>query len=130
MRPLAALLTSICLLGGSLSAQSAPAAFTAEQARAGKTAYDDSCATCHTATLLGGLDAPPLAGDDFAGFWGGRPARELLAYIKAAMPPAGRKPDATTLESIVAYILERNGMSPGSVPFDEDDSGVIAAGGR
>ena len=130
MRLLLPILCSVFLLGGWMSAQSAPARFTGDQARAGRTAYNDSCATCHTASLVGGLDAPPLAGDDFQGFWGGRPARELLAYVKAAMPPAGRKPDDTSLESIVAYILERNGMSASTVPFDDDDQGVIQPSGR
>ena len=45
--------------------------------------------------------------------WTGRPVRELLGYVKAAMPPAGRQPDEDTLTAIVAYILRENGAAPG-----------------
>ncbi len=126
MRALLASLPVVLLFAGWSLAQPPVASYTGDQATEGRTAYDDSCATCHTAALQGGLDAPPLAGDEFLGLWGGRPARELLSYIRAAMPPAGRKPDDETLASIVAYILDRNGMNSGQTRFGPDDRGIIA----
>jgi len=104
----------------------APARFTTSQARAGEEGYQDVCASCHKADLSGNFEAPPLAGSDFLSLWGGRPARELFAYVKAAMPPAGRKPDDEALTNIVTYILRRNGMRAGGTPFATTEDGVIA----
>lgn len=126
--PLAIGLATAVVAGGAATTQAPDADFTASQARAGETAYNDSCATCHTPTLAGALDAPPLAGSDFLGMWGGRPAGDLFDYIKAAMPPAGRKPDDAVLVDIVAYILQRNGMRAGANALSAESPGVIGDG--
>jgi mono/diheme cytochrome c family protein len=102
------------------------ASYTTAQAQAGEETYQDVCASCHKADLGGASDTPQLAGTTFLGMWGGRPATELFAYVNAAMPPAGRKPDADTLVNVVAYILKKNGMPSGRAAFDATAAGVIA----
>src|SRR5687768_16672591 len=69
-----------------MSAQqpAAPAPFTAAQAAAGRTAYDQNCAACHGPDLRG---VPALAGPDFIGGWSTRPIKDLLGTIRSSMPP-------------------------------------------
>ena len=113
-------------------AEPALASYTRVQAEAGEETYQDVCASCHKQDLGGASDTPQLAGDTFLGMWGGRPAAELFAYVNAAMPPAGRKPDAATLMNVVAYILKENGMPSGRTPLNGAAPGMVArpAGGR
>ena len=103
----------------------APARYLASQARAGEAAYRDVCASCHRRDLSGGLDTPELAGAAFRSMWGGRPVRELLSYVEAAMPPAGRQPDEATLAAIVAYILRQNGAGAGDAALSPTSAGII-----
>ena len=103
-----------------------PATFSSAQARRGAHAYQDVCASCHQVDLSGAFEAPELAGSSFASLWAGRPARGLFQYIRAAMPPAGRKPHDDTLLDIVAFILRTNGMTAGADPFVPDDGGIIS----
>ena len=102
-----------------------PARYLASQARAGESAYRDVCASCHRRDLSGGFDTPELAGPAFRSMWGGRPVRELLGYVEAAMPPAGRQPDETTLAAIVAYILQQNGAGAGGGALSAASGGTI-----
>ena len=102
-----------------------PARSLASQAQTGELAYRDVCASCHQRDLSGGFDTPELAGSEFRGMWSGRPVRELLGYVKAAMPPAGRQPDEDTLTAIVAYILRENGAAPGGPALSSASGGMI-----
>ncbi len=102
-----------------------PARYLASQARTGEAAYRNVCASCHQADLSGGFDTPELAGTAFRSLWGGRPVRELLGYVEAAMPPAGRRPDEDTLAAIVAYILQQNGAGAGDAPLSAASGGMI-----
>jgi alcohol dehydrogenase (cytochrome c) len=98
-----------------LVGQAQPAApFTLEQANAGRTAYEATCAGCHGANLAG---PPPLAGAQFRTGWGSRTTRDLLTAIQS-MPPEqpGGLPEATYL-NIAAYILMTNGAIPGTTPL-------------
>jgi PQQ-dependent dehydrogenase (s-GDH family) len=90
-----------------------PPQFTAEQAAAGKTAWNANCAACHGNTMTNGTFGPPLAGEYFSGKWAGLTVRAL--YDKArTMPPSAPAslPDATYL-NIVAYVLQVNGFKAG-----------------
>jgi mono/diheme cytochrome c family protein len=89
--------------------------FTAEQAAAGKVAYNSNCAVCHGSTMTNGTFAPPLAGEYFKTTWSGRTVRSF--YDKAtSMPPAAPASlGEDTYASIVAYILETNGVTAGKV---------------
>ena len=94
------------------------AGFTAEQATAGKTAYDSNCAQCH-GRQLEGPEAPGLAGQDVMQNWDS--AGGLYDFISVAMPPsAPGLLGGDTYLNIVAYIMEFNGAAPGDVPLTAD----------
>jgi alcohol dehydrogenase (cytochrome c) len=106
------------------SVQAQPAApFTIEQANAGRTAYETTCAGCHGANLAG---PPALAGAQFRTGWGSRTTRDLLSAIQS-MPPEqpGGLPEATYL-NIAAYILMTNGGIPGTQPLTTNTSVQMA----
>jgi alcohol dehydrogenase (cytochrome c) len=87
-------------------------AFTAEQAAAGRAAYEQTCVACHGPNLRQ-LPTALLAGTEFIGRWGNRATSALVAQARQAMPPdnPGGLP-AETYANIVAYILEANGATP------------------
>lgn len=93
------------------------AAFTAEQAAAGKAAYARSCAGCHMPDLSGNNDVPQLSGTLFRSSWGTRSTKDLIEYLSATMPPEGPKPEADAYVAISAYILQANGATTGDEPL-------------
>jgi alcohol dehydrogenase (cytochrome c) len=108
------------------------ASFTAEQAAAGRAAYQTNCASCHLPDMAGRNEAPPLAGSNFFNHWAERSTADLVALIQASMPPgaAGRLGQQTYLE-ITAYILESNGATAGTQPLTaavNENIGSIATG--
>src|SRR5262245_39097793 len=95
----AGLVASSVLLTGQ---QPAGGPYTAEQAAAGKTAYEMNCAACHGSDLMG---APPLAGEGFIGGWRTRSTRDMYGLIRTTMPadnPGGLS--ETVYANIVSYI--------------------------
>ena len=116
---LAGIVAGVIVASGQQPAPAPAAAgpFTAEQATAGRTAYDNSCAGCHGADLTGG-SAPALGGAAFAGSWGTRTTRDLLGLIQTTMPTdrPGSLSEATYV-NIVAYLLQANGRTPGTQPL-------------
>ena len=108
-------MAAIGTLGIALVAgQQPPAAvYTAEQAAAGRAAYQANCASCHLADLGGRNEAPQLAGINFMNTWRARSTRDLLELIQSTMPPSGETLPADQYLSIVAYILQSNGAAPG-----------------
>jgi len=93
------------------------AAFTAEQAAAGRAAYGRSCARCHMPDLSGNGDVPPLSGDIFRTSWQSRSTKDLVEYLSATMPPEGPRPATETYLAISAYILQANGAATGEEPL-------------
>jgi mono/diheme cytochrome c family protein len=111
-----------------------PTVFTAAQAADGRTAYQSSCAKCHTDTLVGRDGTgeipeflrdyhgkiPPLAGanaafEPFLTKWGKRTTKDLSIRVKDAMgafPP--KDLNGETYLDLTAYILQTNGARPGS----------------
>jgi alcohol dehydrogenase (cytochrome c) len=101
-------------------AQQGVGPYTVAQAAEGRAAYDRSCATCHLDSLQGSFEAPPLAGPNFMNIWGARSARVLLDVTQASMPfGAPRSLSDDTYASIVAFLLEANGVAPGTQPFTD-----------
>jgi alcohol dehydrogenase (cytochrome c) len=92
-----------------------PGPFTAEQAAAGRAAYQSTCASCHLPSLLGTFEAPPLAGANFMNTWRTRTASDLFTRIRGTMPLSNpgslSEQDAINL---VAYILQANGAAAGA----------------
>jgi alcohol dehydrogenase (cytochrome c) len=103
-----------------------PGPFTADQAAAGRAAYQANCAACHGADLNG---IPPLAGAAFMGSWSTRTTRDLLGLIQTTMPTdrPGALPAATYV-NIVAFILEANGIAAGNQPLTTATSVAIGPG--
>jgi len=102
--------------------------FTAAQASAGRTAYQENCSGCHLADLAGRNEAPPLAGGNFMNTWGGRSTRELLALIQTTMPPGS--PGALGSDvyaEIAAFILQSNGATPGTQPLTANSAVTISS---
>jgi hypothetical protein len=147
---------AIALLGSGLVITGQEAAtsavFTAAQATAGRTAYENSCGKCHTYTLLGrkGEDGelppvtslsapyqkfignpnhvPPLAGKSFLSRWGQKTAAQLIARFQVtASDPffqfEGMNDDTTV--NITAYVLQMNGAKAGTQPLTRTTSVVV-----
>ena len=103
------------MLGALAGGQQAPSSvFTREQATAGASAYAASCASCHMPDLAGRNEAPQLAGVNFRNTWRNRSTRDLLEFMQSTMPPDAPSLPAGDYVALAAYILQRNGATPGS----------------
>ncbi|HEX7237484.1 MAG TPA: PQQ-binding-like beta-propeller repeat protein [Gammaproteobacteria bacterium] len=114
-----------------LTSLAAPAscalAFTAEQAAAGRAAFEQTCANCH-GTNLRQLPNALLAGTEFIGRWGNRATSDLIVQARSTMPPdnPGGLP-ADTYTNVVAYLLQMNG---GTASENEIDANTTARVGQ
>jgi alcohol dehydrogenase (cytochrome c) len=93
------------------------AAFTAEQAAAGRASYEQFCQACHGADLRT-LPTAPLVGDDFAAKWRTRSTNDLLAQLRTTMPP--ESPGSLGEQGylgVIAYLQERNGTQASEEPL-------------
>jgi mono/diheme cytochrome c family protein len=109
-------------------AQPAELSFTAAQSASGEVEYKANCIDCHGAHLDDGeFGGPPLKGAAFSAKWFRLPASGLVNYIHAAMPPdaPGRLPMGTYVE-ITAYILNMNGVAPGTRDMPADIGALTA----
>jgi alcohol dehydrogenase (cytochrome c) len=111
---------AVAALGLVAGAQQPAGAYTAAQAASGRAAYELHCAACHLPDLKGSV-GPELAGPTFRYGWGERNSNELLALIRATMPPGadGTLSDDEYL-AIIAYILQVNGHAAGPRPLRID----------
>jgi alcohol dehydrogenase (cytochrome c) len=127
-----AFLGALATLGVVIASGQAPATtFTADQAAAGRAAYQASCASCHMPDLSGRNEAPQLAGANFMNKWRSRTTRDLFEYIQAAMPPAGPSLAADQNLAIASFILQSNGTSAGAealTPTTATSIGSVATG--
>jgi alcohol dehydrogenase (cytochrome c) len=91
--------------------------FTAEQAAAGRTGFEQNCAACHGADLRL-LPNAQLAGPEFTSRWQNRSTSELLAQLRATMPPEGpgSLPENTYVD-VIAYLLQANGRTANAEPL-------------
>src|SRR4051794_25818645 len=88
--------------------------FTAAQAKAGRSAYQANCASCHMPDLAGRNEAPQLAGPNFMLAWRARTAGALDAYIQETMPPGNRGGLGQEMYvNLTAFLLEANGGRAG-----------------
>jgi mono/diheme cytochrome c family protein len=132
----AALLAGVLSVGAPARAQQAAAAaakpgddepptvlegiFTDAQAKRGKQAYDENCASCHRADLTG-FSAPPLKGDLFMDRWREFKLDVLYTLIKNTMPNGapGTLAEPQYLD-IVSYILQTNELPAGKTELSTD----------
>jgi alcohol dehydrogenase (cytochrome c) len=116
------LATSVLVVSGQQQPSTA-GPFTAEQANAGRAAFQTNCSGCHGADLMG---IPPLAGPAFIGSWATRNTRDLFGLIQTTMPtdrPGALSTD--TYLNIIAFILQSNGRTPGTQALTATTSAVI-----
>src|SRR5499427_3338382 len=99
--------------------------YTAEQASAGRAAYQTNCAACH-APDLSGREGPQLAGATFMTQWGDKTAGDLFGFMRNTMPPGatGSLPDQT-YTNLAAFILDANSARPGDRALAADAAVVI-----
>jgi alcohol dehydrogenase (cytochrome c) len=105
-----------------------PPAFTPAQAIAGAAAYRQHCASCHGADLEGQHLAPALKGERFDRAWRGKPGSTLMFQVRR-MPPnaaAGKGLGDDTYASLLAYLLQANGLEPGTSPLPADTAALAA----
>lgn len=104
------------------AAASVPIAFTAEQAERGQTAYRHGCQDCHGFNLNDGeFGGAPLNGQYFAHHWGDGSVAALYGYVAAKMPPdRPGKLNPQTYADLVAFLLSKNGYSPGQAELPSD----------
>jgi alcohol dehydrogenase (cytochrome c) len=95
--------------------QGAAGPFTAQQADAGRAAYQQNCSGCHAADLSGIGNALPLSGLPFTGSWGNRTVGDLVGFMEGAMPPnnPGGLGEQNYL-NIAAFVLQSNGARAGN----------------
>ena len=101
--------------------------FTEEQAVRGETAYEQECATCHLADLLGDGIAPALAGAAFDFRWSDLSVGDMFVAIRATMPqgaPASLSPQAYA--DIVSYMLQKNDFPAGDDELPPDEAALNA----
>jgi mono/diheme cytochrome c family protein len=98
-------------------AYAAPGPFTAAQAAAGRIEYDQACAACHGADLRG-VTGPALIGDAFASKADGYTLGIVFNNVWEGTPAGA--PDSlskTAYVNIMAYLMARNGVLPGTAPL-------------
>ena len=103
------------------------ASYTDQQANTGISVYQAACADCHLENLQGFGTAPQLAGTNFRNSWGGRPAAQMLQYMRSSMPPGGEGSlTDDEYSAITAYIMSQNGVDPGTTPLSFASEGGLA----
>jgi len=111
---------ALCLPTG-LSAQEVALSFTAEQAAAGRTVFNETCAMCHGANLNDGPLGAPLKGDAFMRKYGGKAVRALFDITRTTMPTGspGSLP-IDTYAALVAFMLAENEIVAGDTALPTD----------
>jgi plastocyanin len=107
--------------GDATGGSAAGSAFTAEQSKRGKLAYESNCTACHKPDLTAAERAPALAGEGFLQHWRGLNAGELFERIRNTMPQ--QKPHSLSDQmyvDIIAYLLDSNGLPPGKSELRAD----------
>jgi mono/diheme cytochrome c family protein len=131
-----------------------PAVFTAAQADAGRTAYENSCGQCHTYSVRGRKgeegELPPLAslpdpyqkfigprrrvpalmGKDFVQKYGQKKVAEMFTLFRGAAdttPVAELHMSDDMLVNITAYILQKNGAKSGNQPLEKTTGALFGS---
>jgi cytochrome c553 len=93
--------------------------YTTAQAQRGAPLYAAQCASCHGASLEGGM-GPALSGRAFWTRWGGQSFDALWKTVHKQMPLQSPGSDKAPVSiDILAYLLSRNGVAAGATPLDD-----------
>jgi mono/diheme cytochrome c family protein len=114
-----AFLLLMCTLGVCETTSSRDGWYTSQQATAGAKAYKKKCASCHGATLEGGM-GPVLVGKPFWQAYGGKTVSTLWSSVHTQMPMmAPNSVPAKNSINIMAFLLQKNGVPAGATPLDD-----------
>src|SRR5271156_3293334 len=92
---------------------------TSAQAANGAKAYQKTCASCHGATLQGGM-GPALVGRQFWLTYAGKKVSTLWSAVHTEMPMmAPGSVSARNSINIMAFLLQKNGIPSGSTPLND-----------
>jgi mono/diheme cytochrome c family protein len=95
--------------------------YTAAQAERGRSAYMQSCASCHADDLRGRSTAPSLIEESFLFLWSDMSVGDLFERTRMLMP--SDRPGtlaAATYADIIAFIAQKNGFPAGSTELGTD----------
>ena len=99
--------------------------YTEEQAARGQVAYEQECAVCHRADLLGDGIAPALAGAAFDMRWGELSVGDMFGAMQTKMPlGAPGSLDRRTYADIASYVLKRNRFPAGGRELAPDEGAL------
>lgn len=101
------------------TASTTPVTFTAAQESAGSAAFQTNCSTCHGTHLEGGA-GPALSGPNFKTLSSKVKANvsDIFTYMTTNMPlNAPASLSHTEYVNIMAFILSKNGFTPGGAPL-------------
>ena len=95
--------------------------YTATQAERGRSAYMQSCASCHADDLRGRSTAPSLIEESFLFLWSDMSVGDLFERTRMLMPSdrPGSLPSATYAD-IIAFVMSKNGFPIGSTELSAD----------
>jgi len=116
----------VALIGSAIDAQEPKrtvwdGVYTAAQAERGRSAYLQSCASCHADDLRGKGTAPSLVEESFVFLWGDMSVGDLFERTRMLMPsdrPGSLAAD--TYADIIAFIAQKNGFPAGSTDLGAD----------
>jgi mono/diheme cytochrome c family protein len=126
--PVLAIISVGVLAAATLRAQQPAAAhttndgvFTEAQSKRGADTYQQNCAACHDAQLVGTGAAPALTGTDFSANWKDESVGSLFERIRATMP--GDNPGSLNRQQVadlVSFILSFNKSPAGQAELGTD----------
>ena len=95
--------------------------FADAQAGRGKALYASACASCHTETLEGSGQIPPLAGPEFLKNWDGQTLADLFDKMQTTMPAdaPGKLSNEQNID-LLAFLLSFNKFPAGSAELEYD----------
>ena len=95
--------------------------YTNTQAGRGKALYASACASCHTETLEGKGQIPPLAGPEFLNNWDGQTLADLFDKMQTTMPAdaPGKLSNEQNID-LLAFLLSANKFPAGSTELKYD----------
>ena len=93
--------------------------YSQDQAKGGKTTYDNKCASCHD----GGTMGPELWGTSFLESWDGKTVGTFFERIKSTMPEdsPGTLTEAELL-NVIAYVIQTNGFPAGDAAMRNESA--------
>jgi S-disulfanyl-L-cysteine oxidoreductase SoxD len=116
-----AILVAAFLFWVQAAASTKDGVYTAVQAGRGKEIYASACAGCHSETLEGSGQIPPLAGPEFLDNWKGQTLADLFDKMKTTMPAdaPGKLSNEENID-LIAFLLSFNKFPAGSAELKYD----------